>query len=231
MQIKATWSKELKCGLKANVLATDISNGDLSIAQPVERLHTNQRELIATPWCYLKQVHGANIIRVQAPGQYQGKQGDGMVSTGCGIPMSIQVADCAPVALISETEVLGIVHAGWRGLLSGVIDNACSEMINLGGHPTTAVVGPCISPEYYEFGVDALKLLERQFGSEVRSRTKHGAPSLDIPKTVHVALTRNDVRDIFVMDQCTATSDKHWSYRVGKDEKRQAMIAWLEETV
>ena len=231
MQVKATWSKKLECGLKANVLATDISNGDLSITQPVERLHANQGELIATPWCYLEQVHGANVITVRTPGQHQGKQGDGMVSIGCGIPMSIQVADCAPVALISETEVLGIVHAGWRGLLSGVIKNACAEMIKLGGYPTTAVVGPCISPEHYEFGVDDLKLLERQFGSEVRSRTKHGAPSLDIPKTVQVALNMNEVHDIFFIGQCTAASDKHWSYRVGKDEERQAMIAWLEETV
>ena len=133
--------------------------------------------------------------------------------------------------LYQDLLVLGIVLAGWRGLLSGVIDNACAEMIKLGGHPSTAVIGPCISPEHYEFGVDDLKLLERQFGSEVRSRTKYGEPSLDIPKTVQVALTRNDVHDIFVMDQCTATSDKHWSYRVGKDEKRQAMIAWLEEAV
>ena len=155
---------------------------------------------------------------------------DGIYTNKIKLPLVVKTADCVPL-LMESSKGVSATHAGWRGLLSGVIDNACSEMINLGGRPTRAEVGPCIRPGYYEFGVDDLKLLERQFGSEVRSRTKHGEPSLDIPKTVHVALTRNDVHDIFVMDQCTATSDKHWSYRVGKDEKRQAMIAWLEETV
>ena len=44
-----------------------------------------------------------------------------MVSSACGVPMAIQVADCAPIVLICETPVIGIVHAGWRGLLAGIV--------------------------------------------------------------------------------------------------------------
>ena len=143
--------------------------------------------------------------------------------------MAIQVADCAPIVLICETPVIGIVHAGWRGLLAGIVENACSEMGKLGGHPTTAVVGPCIYPEHYEFGSVELKYMTREFGPTVESETIEGTPALDIPETANIALRRNNVFDTYFIGGCTASSEKHWSHRVGGDKERQAMVAWLEE--
>ncbi len=152
-----------------------------------------------------------------------------MISTTSGIPMAIQVADCAPIALICETPVIGIIHAGWRGLLAGIVQNACTEMGELGGHPTTAIVGPCIYPKHYEFGSVELKHMTREFGPTVESETLAGTPALDIPETVKIALRRNNVLDTHYIGDCTASSEKHWSHRVGGDKERQAMIAWLEE--
>ena len=168
-------------------------------------------------------------IRIGNSGDYQGEEGDGMITTACGIPMAIQVADCAPIALICETPVMGIVHAGWRGLRAGIVQNACSEMGKLGGHPTTAVVGPCIHPEHYEFGSVELKYMTREFGPTVKSETLEGTPALDIPETANIALRRNNVFDTHFIGDCTASSGKHWSHRVGGDKERQAMVAWLEE--
>ena len=230
MVAKPTWSKKIESGLIANVLVTNISHGDFSIVQPADQLHQKQMDLLEAPWSYLDQVHGGDVIRVKKPGDCQGEKADGMVSTTLETPLSIQTADCAPVALISEAQVLGIVHAGWRGLLSGIIENACQEMIKLGGAPLTAIVGPCIHAENYEFGEFDLESMMREFGPTVRSRTKHGTLALDIPKTVKIALERNGVQKIYFVGNCTAESEEFWSYRVGKDKERQAMIAWLEKS-
>ncbi len=229
MKSKHSWSKTLECGLTAKVLSTDSHDGNLSISQPVDRLHLTQRNLIDAPWSYLKQVHGGEIIRIRNSGDCQGAEGDGMISSASGIPMAIQVADCAPIVLICETPVIGIVHAGWRGLLAGIVQNACTEMGKLGGHPTIAVVGPCIYPKHYEFGSVELKHMTREFGPTVESETLEGTPALDIPETVKIALRRNNVLDTHFIGDCTASSEKHWSHRVGGDKERQAMIAWLEE--
>jgi YfiH family protein len=230
MEAKPTWSRRIKCGLIANVLMTDISHGNLSIIQPINQLHQKQRNIIDAPWSYLDQVHSGDVIRVQDPGHCQGEKGDGMVTTTLKTPLSIQTADCAPVALISDAQVLGIVHAGWRGLLSGIIQNACNEMIKLGGAPLTAIVGPCIHAQYYEFGEADLESMMREFGPTVRSKTKEGTLALDIPETVKIALERNNVEEIYSIGNCTAESKEFWSYRAGQDIERQAMVAWLEET-
>ena len=229
MKSKHSWSKTLECGLTAKVLSTDSHDGNLSISQPSDQLHLTQRKLIDAPWSYLKHVHGGKIIRIRNSGDSQGEEGDGMISTTSGIPMAIQIADCAPIALICETPVIGIIHAGWRGLLAGIVQNACTVMGELGGHPTTAIVGPCIYPKHYEFGSVELKHMTREFGPTVESETLVGTPALDIPETVKIALRRNNVLDTHFIGDCTASSEKHWSHRVGGDKERQAMIAWLEE--
>ena len=215
MKSKHSWAKTLECGLTAKVLSTDSHDGNLSISQPSNQLHLTQRKLIDAPWSYLKQVHGGKIIRIRNSGDSQGEEGDGMISTTSGIPMAIQIADCAPIALICETPVIGIIHAGWRGLLAGIVQNACTEMGELGGHPTTAIVGPCIYPKHYEFGSVELKHMTREFGPTVESETLAGTPALDIPETVKIALRRNNVLDTHYIGDCTASSEKHWSHRVG----------------
>ena len=229
MKSKHSWSKTLECGLTAKVLSTDSLDGNLSISQPAEQLHQTQRRIIDAPWSYLKQVHGGKVFRIKNSGDHQVEEGDGMITTTSGIPMAIQVADCAPIALICETSVIGIIHAGWRGLLAGIVENACTEMRKLGGYPTIAVVGPCIYPEHYEFGSGELKHMTREFGPTVESETKEGTPALDIPETAKIALRRSNVLDTLFIGGCTASSEKHWSHRVGGNIERQAMIAWLEE--
>ena len=230
MESDHSWSKTLECGLTAKGLSTDSHDGNLSITQPADKLLQTQRKLIDAPWSYLKQVHGGKIFRIENTGDHQGEEGDGMITTASGIPMAIQVADCAPIALICETPVIGIVHAGWRGLLAGIIQNACIEMNKLGGHPTIAVVGPCRYPKHYEFGSVELKHMTREFGPTVASETEEGTPALDIPETAKIALLRSDILDTQFIGECTASSGKYWSHRVGGNIERQAMIAWLEDS-
>lgn len=80
---------------------------------------------------------------------------DAMVTTRAGIALGILTADCAPVLLADpRANIIGAVHAGWRGALGGVLDNTVAAMVKLGAKPAriAAAVGPCIAHRSYEVG-------------------------------------------------------------------------------
>jgi YfiH family protein len=106
----------------------------------------------------VKQVHGTVIVTVREawpPGT--GQEADGMVTAIPGLALGVITADCAPVLLCDATAgVIGAVHAGWRGAVAGVLEQAVTAMTALGASPAAiaAVVGPCIGPDAYEVGPD-----------------------------------------------------------------------------
>ena len=78
-----------------------------------------------------------------------------MVSRTPGIALGILTADCAPVLFADATaRVIGAAHAGWRGALSGVLDETVAAMERLGARVEDIVagVGPCIAQTSYEVG-------------------------------------------------------------------------------
>jgi YfiH family protein len=105
--------------------------------------------------CY--QIHSA-ITRV-ATGPWAGDrpEGDAVVTATPGAICAVLTADCAPILLADvEVGVVGAVHAGWKGALTGVVHSAVTAMQALGARPgrIVAVVGPCIAQPSYEVGAD-----------------------------------------------------------------------------
>ena len=81
-----------------------------------------------------------------------------------------------------------MAHAGWRGLMAGVIPRTVDRMRALGAGEITAALGPCIHAECYEFSPDDLDTVAARLGDGVRSLTRGGAPALDVPAAVRAAL-------------------------------------------
>lgn len=99
----------------------------------------------------LTQVHGAEVVAVEAPWQPgQGPRADAMVTRQPGLGLAIVTADCAPV-LFAAPGIVGAAHAGWRGALAGVLEAVVAAM---GGRGVQAAVGPCIGPASYEVAAD-----------------------------------------------------------------------------
>jgi purine-nucleoside/S-methyl-5'-thioadenosine phosphorylase / adenosine deaminase len=90
--------------------------------------------------------------------------------------------------------------------------------------PVRAVVGPCISPEHYEFGADELEQVTRSLGPAVAGRTETGAPALDLRAGVGVALESAGVDVHADVDVCTYASEDHFSHRRDGVTGRQALI-------
>jgi len=141
----------------------------------------------------------------------------------------VTTADCVPVVLLADGAV-GVAHAGWKGLLGGVVGNAAAAMAALGHPPTRAVIGPCIRPERYEFGAADLDAVAARWGDEVRGTTTAGTPALDVAAGVRRALAEAGVTDVVDDGACTAAAgDTYWSYRSRQEAGRIATVAWLED--
>jgi copper oxidase (laccase) domain-containing protein len=129
--------------------------------------------------------------------------GDALVSSGGRIGLVILTADCASVALGSPEGVLGAVHAGWRGLADGVVEQAVETMGTLGATEVVGAVGPCIHPGCYEFSESDLDRVAARLGDGARSRTASGRP-----------------------DACTGCAGGYFSHRARGDGGRQALLVW-----
>jgi YfiH family protein len=199
-------------------------HGDLAPAAP--GVHQRRQAVVARPWTWLRQVHGARVVVVERPGDQAGAEADAAVTVVPGAALCVTVADCAPVALLGDG-VLGVVHAGWRGLLAGVVDAAVEALAALGPGPVRAVIGPCIEASCYEFGTHELEALVADLGEEVRGCTADGRPALDLGGGVRAALARAGVDECQRLDVCTACSQEHWSYRHERAGARQALVACL----
>ena len=90
--------------------------------------------------------------------------------------LAILTADCASVALGSAEGVFGAVHAGWRGLLAGVVEATVAAMRARGAGDVVGALGPCIHPECYEFSDADLDAVAAAYG---RRRARAGRRKVD----------------------------------------------------
>ena len=97
----------------------------------------------------LRQTHSAQCITVDEPWEYDARpQGDALATGRRGTILAIVTADCAPVLLADrEAGVAGAAHAGWRGALTGVLENTVAAMERLGARRAriAAAIGPTIA--------------------------------------------------------------------------------------
>jgi YfiH family protein len=177
-------------------------------------------------WSWLHQVHGVSVVTVERPGGRAGEDADALVTAAAGVVLAVFTADCAPVALSSPEGVVGIAHAGWRGLVGGLIDRTVEAMRALGSTSVSAALGPCIRAECYEFGVDDLDGVAAVLGEEVRATTRRGAPALDLAAAVGSALSRAGVALTADAGACTACSATWFSHRARAETERQATLIW-----
>jgi len=145
---------------------------------------------------------------------------DALVSKDPAILPSVMVADCVPIALYAPKEgVFAAVHAGWRGLVKGVISNAVDTMRS-DYHATDleAVVGPHICARCYEFVGESSETVRSVLGADCF--TKDGGSHLDLFACVEKILDTKAVEMIFEEKDCTLCSGDFFSYRGGDTTER-----------
>src|SRR5690606_23932449 len=119
----------------------------------------NYRRLLAAVGCAgrtlttVRQVHGAACAAAPVT---PGVEADAIISADPGTVLSIRVADCVPILLADRRgRAVGAVHAGWRGVIAGVVPQAIAALQqrhDVKPDELVAAVGPCISVAHFEVG-------------------------------------------------------------------------------
>ncbi len=82
---------------------------------------------------------------------------DGLITMNPNIALTVLTADCAPILLYDcELNIVGAIHAGWKGVLNGIIENTVKKLRFLGSSPENIKIsiGPTIGPKSFEVGKD-----------------------------------------------------------------------------
>ncbi|MGO9321294.1 MAG: polyphenol oxidase family protein [Solirubrobacteraceae bacterium] len=170
------------------------------------------------------QEHGAVVERVRAAPRPERAseelpRADGQATALPGLGMMVLAADCLPVALGCDGAV-AMVHAGWRGLAAGVLEQGVLALRELSrGEPIEAIVGPCAGVCCYEVGAE----VHDAFGGAHRS-----GENLDLRAIAHERLASAGVGRVRHVNACTICDQRFFSHRrEGARAGRQAGVAWL----
>jgi len=205
---------------------TDRHDGDFRIDGHPEVLADARRLVADRPWTWLRQIHGATVVEVDEPGAGAGEEADASVTATPGAVLAVQTADCAPVVLINDGAV-GLVHAGWRGVVAGVVPAAVAALRRRGDGEVRAVLGPVIRPDNYEFDEPELSTVVASTGPEARATTTDGRPALDLAAAVTVSLAGAGVGRLDDLGFDTAEPD-FYSHRCRGDTGRQVTTVCME---
>jgi hypothetical protein len=128
-------------------LATHVGDDPAAVAENRRRLRVALRLPAEPRW--LEQVHGSRVLDLDTD---RAGRADGAVTGRPGTVCAVLTADCVPVLLADgQGRRVGVAHAGWRGLVAGVLPAAVAA---LGTAPegVLAWLGPGIGPAAFEVG-------------------------------------------------------------------------------
>lgn len=181
-----------------------------------ETVEGDDREVI-----WLDQVHGA-VVRDAGAGCCG--EGDALVTTRAGLVLSVSTADCVPV-VISCNNGLAVAHAGWRGLVAGVVPAALSR---LGAGRARAWIGPAIGPCCYEVGHDVARTVAAVSDRSIVQARSGRRPHLDLVAAVTRQLEAAGVTEVDAVSTCTRCALRSlWSFRrEGSKAGRNLSFAW-----
>lgn len=185
---------------------------------------------------WLEQVHGTEVLRL-GPEEHpllEAAPGRADAATACatGQVLAVMTADCLPVVLADvQAGLLGVAHAGWRGLAAGVLENAVAAMAQQGADPSRmlAWVGPAIGPNAFEVGDDVRHAMKyNETNCFIARPDRAGKWWCDLPALARLRLRALGLPEVGVSGLCTVDDTRFYSYRRDGITGRFATLAWLD---
>jgi hypothetical protein len=199
---------------------TDATDGDLTEAATLAQLRS---ELGLDSIATMRQVHGADVAWAM-PGLVP--EADALLTYTADLAVLARVADCVPIVLATEQrDTVGVVHAGRRGLVAGVVPAAARILLDRGRGAITAWVGPHICGRCYELDATTAAEVAAAVPSAA-STTWTGTPAADIGAGVTAQLEDLGVT-VHHVGGCTREDDRFFSHRRNGTSQRQGILAVL----
>ena len=161
-------------------------------------------------WAWANQIHSSVAVNVTEPG-LQGSA-DALWTTSPNIGLLIQTADCVPIILFADKGV-GLIHAGWRGIVNGVIQNTILQMTRECSF-LKAIIAPCISKDCYEVGEEVVSaFISSGIPREIFCLEANPRPYIDLRSAVKHVLASLEVELLYCDSRCTYSDESLASYR------------------
>lgn len=178
--------------------------------------------VVATAW--LRQEHGARVLEARAG---DCGAGDALIVRSPGLAAVVATADCVPILVAGRAAAA--VHAGWRGIVAGVVARAVEQLDD--SEPLVAWIGPAIGPCCYEVGEEVARAVEAACATSVRAASSPaGRPRIDLRQAAAAQLAAAGVERIRIVEHCTRCNPQ-WlsSYRrEGARAGRNLALLWRE---
>lgn len=178
---------------------------------------------------WVRQVHGTTVIDLEQATPET--EADGTVARRPGRVCGVMTADCLPVLLSDRAgQVVGIAHAGWRGLAAGVIENTVRAMGSPPGN-MIAYIGPGIGAGRYEVGDEVRRAFVDKDPGAASSFApgRDGKHFADLYSLARGRLAAAGVADTYGGGFCTASDERFFSFRRDGTTGRMAGLIWLED--
>ncbi|HEY0076640.1 MAG TPA: polyphenol oxidase family protein [Abditibacteriaceae bacterium] len=193
-----------------------------------------------------QQVHGANVeIATEAHAGHGAFDWDGalpncdaLVVDEPNIPVLIQVADCAPVLVVNQTNrIFAAIHAGWRGAVEGIVGTQVfvlnDFLPDVDSTDFRVGIGPCLCVNCFEIGAEVVEAAQKIAPEAILQRSDWQKPHLDLRLLIQRDLENFGVlmENIEIMPHCPrCQNDLFFSHRGQNGTAgRFGLVAWWEE--
>lgn len=178
---------------------------------------------------WLNQTHSTICHRVERQFNFSALEGDGLVTENKKQALMIMTADCLPIVLVNKdgTEI-GNLHAGWRGLAEGIVENTIQEMRTSAHY---AYLGAAISSKCFEVGQEVKARFLQRYDDLESAFLPSEQPNkffADLYEIAKFILMKNGVQVILGGEECTYLQEQdYYSYRRNSKSGRMATFVFI----
>ncbi len=176
------------------------------------------QSLGCSDYAALDQVHGNRVINAMSP-IHRTEKADGLITDQAGLTLMIRIADCQPLIIYApQTKVVGLLHAGWKGLIAGAIPEffkVFSAISNQQPNSCLVGIGPCLCTRCAEF-TNPLSELSGIPPDLVSGRNADLRTWAD-RQLMECGVAANHIERMADCTRCKA--EKYWTYRGGDRER------------
>lgn len=175
------------------------------------------------------QVHSTRVICTREPRPLESfhQEADAILTDNPQVTLFMRFADCVPVFVCDpQRQVVGIVHAGWKGTVHQILKETLQRMVDqYGSKPENilAGIGPSICQKHYEVGDEVIREVVQAYGSDASGLLlyREGRAALDLWAANRLTLERAGVEPehIEISGLCTYENQQDWFSHRGEHGK------------
>ena len=199
----------LNCGKGSNDKKRNVKKNLDSVAK---KMNVERDKLIL-----MHQTHSCKVVEIKKNNYKKKVIADAMITKMKGFSLGVVTADCVPILLYdAKNQIIGCIHAGWKGALLGVIKNTISKIKKIGSNNKIyACIGPCIGKKSYEVDKNFYKMfMTKSKNNKIYFSNKNKNKKLfDLRKFVTNKLVKSNIK-VDQVDRDTFTEKSNFfSYR------------------